>query len=221
MAVLSTGVAALAVPAAVVPAATDAQGPTPAPEQQPADQQDQSAKLHVKTRKHARIGSAVPVKGSISTGEAGRDILVQRASRRGWKTVARTNTRADGRFVAKWRTRNAGRYEVRVRTAGSEVPARRVGGKVNVYRPASASWYGPGLYGNKLACGGTLTPSTLGVAHKSLPCGTKVALRYRGRSVTVPVIDRGPYVAGREYDLTAATKNRLRFGSTGTVGSSK
>jgi len=48
-----------------------------------------------------------------------------------------------------------------------------------------------------------------------------VRLRYHGRSITAPVIDRGPYVGGRVYDLTAATKNRLRFGSTGTVWSSK
>jgi rare lipoprotein A len=86
-----------------------------------------------------------------------------------------------------------------------------------VYRRASASWYGPGLYGRKLACGGTLTAGTLGVAHRSVPCGTKVTLRYRGRTVRVPVIDRGPFVAGREFDLTAATKAKLRFGSTGTV----
>jgi rare lipoprotein A len=35
--------------------------------------------------------------------------------------------------------------------------------------------------------------------------------------VRVPVVDRGPYVAGREFDLTAATKQKLGFGSTGTV----
>ena len=77
----------------------------------------------------------------------------------------------------------------RLAAAGSD-RARRV----NVYRPASASYYGPGLYGNRMACGGTLTPGTVGVAHKTLPCGTKVHLRYRGRTVTAPVIDRGPFV---------------------------
>ena len=86
------------------------------------------------------------------------------------------------------------------------VAARRVSGSasatrhVTVYRPAAASFYGPGLYGGALACGGTLQPGTLGVAHKWLPCGTRVRLRYRGRSVTVPVIDRGPYVGGRDFD---------------------
>jgi rare lipoprotein A (peptidoglycan hydrolase) len=77
------------------------------------------------------------------------------------------------------------------------------------YRPVTATWYGPGLYGNRMACGSKLTHHTLGVAHKSLPCGTKVALRYRGRTVVVPVIDRGPYSRGVEYDLTSATAHSL------------
>jgi rare lipoprotein A len=86
-----------------------------------------------------------------------------------------------------------------------------------VYRHAYASWYGPGFFGGHLACGGRLTPGTLGVANKRLPCGTKITLRYHGRSVRVPVIDRGPYVGGREYDLTAATKQRLGFRGHGYV----
>jgi uncharacterized membrane protein len=73
------------------------------------------------------------------------------------------------------------------------------------------------LSGNGVACGGTLMPGTLGVAHKTLPCGTMVKLRYHGRSITVPVIDRGPYVAGRDYDLTEATRDRLGFPGVDTV----
>ena len=82
------------------------------------------------------------------------------------------------------------------------------------YRPVKATWYGPGLYGNRLACGGRLTHRTIGVAHKSLACGTKVALRYRGRTVVVPVIDRGPYARGVSYDLTAATARKLGMTQT-------
>ena len=80
-----------------------------------------------------------------------------------------------------------------------------------MYRKANASWYGPGLYGNRLGCGGTLTAGRLGVAHKSLPCGAKVTLRHGGHVVRVPVIDRGPYVGGREFDLTAATAQQARL----------
>jgi len=66
-------------------------------------------------------------------------------------------------------------------------------------------------YGLGLACGGVLGPSQLGVAHKTAPCGTLISFTYAGRSLTVPVIDRGPYVAGREWDLTGATAAALAF----------
>jgi rare lipoprotein A (peptidoglycan hydrolase) len=59
------------------------------------------------------------------------------------------------------------------------------------------------------------------VANRTLPCGTKVTLRYGSRSVTVPVIDRGPFSGSREWDLTAATKSRLGFPDTGVVWTTK
>jgi rare lipoprotein A len=85
------------------------------------------------------------------------------------------------------------------------------------YRPARASWYGPGFFGRRTACGTVLGHATLGVAHKQLPCGTKVALRYRGRTVVVPVIDRGPYSRGIDYDLTYATAQKLGIQHTSRV----
>jgi rare lipoprotein A (peptidoglycan hydrolase) len=108
-----------------------------------------------------------------------------------------------------------GSRHVIVRVGGRRFRAHRI--RVNAYRPAEASYYGPGLYGGGLACGGTLTPSKLGVANKTLPCGASVTLRYHRHTVTVPVIDRGPFAGNREYDLTAATKAKLGFPSTGTV----
>jgi hypothetical protein len=72
-----------------------------------------------------------------------------------------------------------------------------------------ASYFGPGLYGNGTACGLTLTTTLQGVAHRTLPCGSLVHLAYAGHDVTVPVVDRGPNVAGREFDLTYATKLAL------------
>src|SRR3954449_5864961 len=82
------------------------------------------------------------------------------------------------------------------------------------YQPAKATWYGPGFFGHRTACGAKLTHATLGVAHKRLPCGTKVAIRYRGRTVVVPVIDRGPYSRGVDYDLTYATARKLGMDQT-------
>jgi hypothetical protein len=65
------------------------------------------------------------------------------------------------------------------------------------------SWYGPGFYGNRTACGVVvLEKDTVGVAHRTLPCGTRVTFRYNGRTVTTEVIDRGPYVKGRIWDMT-------------------
>ncbi|MGC1165235.1 MAG: septal ring lytic transglycosylase RlpA family protein [Solirubrobacterales bacterium] len=133
--------------------------------------------------------------------------------------VLRTRTKANGTFALRWSPERIGNYAVHAfgihgkRTRGSASVARRL----TSYRQAGASYYGPGLYGNGVACGGTLMPRTLGVAHKTLPCGTMVKLRYQGRSLTVPVIDRGPYVANRAYDLTAAVKERLGFPGVGTV----
>lgn len=77
-----------------------------------------------------------------------------------------------------------------------------------------ASWYGPGLYGNPTACGQRLTTSLQGVAHRRLPCGTRVTLAHNGRFVTVPVVDRGPYVDGLTFDLTYATARALGFSGT-------
>ena len=131
--------------------------------------------------------------------------------------VLALRTRSNGAFRADWDAGQIGNYGVEAfgvhdkRVRGSHSKVRHL----TSYRLAGASYYGPGLYGNGVACGGTLMPGTLGVANKTLPCGTMVKLRYSGRQVTVPVIDRGPYVAGREYDLTTATKDRLGFPGVG------
>ena len=72
-----------------------------------------------------------------------------------------------------------------------------------------ASWYGPGMWGNRTACGQTLTAELGGVAHRTLPCGSLVTLRYGDSTVVVPVVDRGPFNGAREFDLTYATKTAL------------
>jgi len=78
-------------------------------------------------------------------------------------------------------------------------------------RSAGATWYGPGLYGRHTACGQTLRPTTIGVAHKTLPCGTAVKFIYHGRSIVARVIDRGPYSAGNSWDLTNGARLALGF----------
>ncbi len=83
--------------------------------------------------------------------------------------------------------------------------------------PRIATWYGPGLYGNRTACGLTLTKSLRGVAHRKLPCGAVVTLYYGGRFTTAHVVDRGPYSGGATFDLTAATARALGLTSTSQV----
>lgn len=80
-----------------------------------------------------------------------------------------------------------------------------------------ASWYGPGFYGNRTACGQTYTPASWGIAHKTLGCGTTVSITHAGRTVSAPVIDRGPYIAGREVDLSAALAQSLGFAGVHVV----
>jgi hypothetical protein len=92
---------------------------------------------------------------------------------------------------------------------------------VALMRYRRATWYGPGLYGNRTACGKRLRPATLGVAHKSLPCGTPVTFYRGGRFITVPVIDRGPFRRGVAWDLTAAAAKRLDMSSTTRLRSTR
>lgn len=81
-------------------------------------------------------------------------------------------------------------------------------------RKQLATWYGPGFYGNRTACGQRLTKGTVGVAHKTLPCGSKVTIKYKGRFLRTRVIDRGPYAHGASWDLTYAAAKELRFQAT-------
>lgn len=81
------------------------------------------------------------------------------------------------------------------------------------------SWHGPGFFGSGTACGQTYTREILGVAHRSLPCGTLVTFRNpaNGRQVTVPVIDRGPYAAGRTWDMSRALCDYLDHCYAGAI----
>lgn len=219
-----TTIAAMAAVPAV--ASSDTQSPQPAqPTAAPATATPvatkASASLTVDSvRRTVLAGKRVVVRGHLNPAGSRAVVSLQvRGAKGGWTTVDHDRTSRHGRYVLTWRAAKTGEKKLRVHFGGSKVmgSTKHTAGTTRIYRRAFVSWYGPGLYGGHLACGGTLSPGTLGVANKSLPCGTKVTLHYKGRTVRVPVVDRGPYVAGREYDLTAATKQKLGFGSTGTV----
>ena len=82
----------------------------------------------------------------------------------------------------------------------------------------NVSWYGPAFYGKRTACGLAMTQSLLGVAHRTLPCGTLITFRNpsNGRTLTLPVVDRGPYVYGRDWDLTGGACLALGHCYTGS-----
>jgi rare lipoprotein A (peptidoglycan hydrolase) len=84
-------------------------------------------------------------------------------------------------------------------------------------RSAGATWYGPGFYGNRTACGQVLRPDTIGVAHRSLPCGTTVKFVYHGQFLITKVIDRGPYTRGNSWDLTNGARMALGFNGSGQL----
>jgi rare lipoprotein A len=191
---------------------------------QPIDGYTGKERVQVRSRTVSRVansatyGDTVRVKGKVRPTDAGRRVVVRMAGAK-----ERTHTNGHGRFTVRLPANKLGTHRVTVKSGGSKLASasRDKAGKVTVYRNALASWYGPGLYGNGVACGGTLTPSTIGVANKTLPCGTKVKFRYHGHSVTAPVIDRGPYSGNREFDLTEATKNKLHFPGVATLQASK
>jgi hypothetical protein len=130
--------------------------------------------------------------------------------------------------------RTAGDFERSISApAGNAPPAPRVdplqpppivgggafeGKVVDLWRlDPNVSWYGPGFYGRRTACGYALTESLVGVAHRTLPCGTLVQFRNGGRVVSARVVDRGPYVAGRQWDLTAGLCRALAHCYTGAL----
>jgi hypothetical protein len=197
-----------------------AQTGTSTSDTQPTARAAMEPRIAVRYRKlDVRAGRRTAVAGTVTPAVFGLVVSLQVRRGQHWKPIDRDRTDAAGRYRLRERLRQTGSARVRVRVADGPgvLPGKRVIGRLNVYRYAQASWYGPGLYGNATGCGGTLQAGRLGVAHKSLPCGTMVTLKHGRREVRVPVIDRGPYVGGREYDLTEATAQRLRFRGHGAI----
>jgi hypothetical protein len=149
--------------------------------------------------------------------EGTRHVRLQGRSGHRWQTLAKTRTRHSGRFTLAYRAVTGTNRNLRVLFAGDAANARASApaGTVTVYQPAVASWYYDA--GLQTGCGFN---ARYGVANKSLPCGTKVQFRYGGRTVMATVDDRGPYVAGRTWDLGQSTRAALGFEGVGTVWAS-
>jgi len=170
------------------------------------------------------LGRTMHVRGTLQ-GAAGQTVVVERREGDGtWEQAATAIAGDDGSFDAAWKTDHIGHFALRARLlsssdAGAAAAAAALPtSQITVFRSALATWFGPGFYGRRTACGQVMTHRLLGVAHRSLPCGTKVALLYKGRTITVPVVDRGPFANGAGYDLTSATAAALGMTHTSRIG---
>ena len=150
-------------------------------------------------------------------GAPGRRRSTSTRPRRRGRSRRAPRVKPDGTFVARWKPRRIGTFRTRA-LVGREAQAASASPELTltVFRPAIATWYGPGFYGNTTACGLEMTEELVGVAHRSLPCGTNVAVRYGSRTLVVPVVDRGPFGGEAKWDLTAAAAQQLGFDRDGS-----
>jgi peptidoglycan lytic transglycosylase len=177
----------------------------------------------ITTRAGTMRGKLARFRGSVPASAAGRTVTIERFddTAQAWTAVATATVAADGTYIARWRATLVGEYRIRAvlqTTSDASTASASPELAITVHRSAVATWYGPGFYGRKTACGVKMTRTLLGVAHRRLPCGAEVAVLYKGRRITVPVIDRGPFRHGTSYDLTAATAQALGFEHTDRLG---
>jgi rare lipoprotein A len=163
----------------------------------------------------------VRVSGAFTTALAGRSVNVERKTPAGrWQRATHARIRSTGRFAVTWKTNATRVHELRVvlapeaaekaaSSASTRATADAPSVRIAVLGRAKATWYGPGFYGQKTACGLTLQADTVGVASRTLPCGTQVEIRRGGKSVVAPVIDRGPFANGADFDLTKNVADQI------------
>jgi hypothetical protein len=179
----------------------------------------------LRTSSAALLGGVLSFTGSTPRHDARRTVEIERLepATNTWLAAASGRVNRHGGFLVRWRTNLLGRVAMRAiviaspraRTASTDSsPAA----EITIYLPARASYYGPGFYGQKTACGQTLSALTIGVANRTLPCGTLVEVSYENQRLTVPVIDRGPYANGADWDLTQAAAQPLGITETVRVG---
>ncbi len=118
-----------------------------------------------------------------------------------------------------WAEGSAGEVDevARPSTGGISVPSRQEPDPQEDARTMVASYYGYSLEGSPTATGEPFEPEGYTAAHKSLPLGTKLEVGYGGESVRVVVNDRGPYVEGRDIDLSLAAAREVGLVDPGTA----
>jgi rare lipoprotein A len=209
--------------ALAAPAAAGADDPAPSTGGTPAPVEDPG----LTATAHLLVGNVAVFRGVLPN-DAGRTVTIERLDvvTAMWLPIATTTIGDDGAYLARWRADVTGRMTTRATvahaaesdTGAALALAAPLETTVTVYRPAMATWYGPGFYGRTTACGLRMSRKLLGVAHRKLPCGTPVAITYKGNAITVPVVDRGPFKRGHNWDLTKAAAAALDFTYTDRIG---
>ena len=179
--------------------------------------------ITITTEASAFIRGGVSVSGSVPASDSGDTVEIDQLSSNAtatWGPVAYTSAQPGGSFAAAWHPSRAGQLTIRAVIQGGQASSAAAAPTLSltVYRRSKATLYGPGFWGHRTACGVILRRRTIGVANRTLPCGTQVQLYYKGRVITVPVIDRGPYAHGANWDLTMATGRALGALTTVVIG---
>ena len=175
------------------------------------------------TRPGELLGHTLRFRGAVGAEQAGRTLQIQRQVAGGaWTQTATATVAPDGTFLARWRTDEIGSFAVRALIAGTQAQAADAAPlttSVTVYRPARATWFGPGFYGKHTACGQVHEPRA---ARRRPPHAARAARRSRSSSPAsrspCPVIDRGPFANGARYDLTSAIAQAVGMTETSTIG---
>jgi len=199
---------------------------TPAPPTQSGNRPVSASGSGITILSHASgfLRNHVRFTGSVPASARGQVVEIERRGHEtdwNWAPTAHSTVGSDGSFSVTWRANHIGRFAFRailqsasgLRAAGASPTVT-----VTVYRVATATQYGPGFYGKRTACGIKLTRHTIGLANRTLRCGEHVSIYYQGRTLSVPVIDRGPYANGADFDLTMATGTALGIGGTARIG---
>jgi rare lipoprotein A len=194
--------------------------------------------ITLQTRASAMLRKGLSFSGTAPQSLAGDTIEIERSGHETnwtWAPTVSATVGSDGTFSAVWSTDHIGRFSIRAivssaTAAGTSTTSSAAATPtastadttpsltVTVYRPSLATQYGPGFYGRRTACGQKLKPGTIGLANRTLTCGESVAIYYQGRTLVVPVIDRGPYANGADWDLTEATGKALGIAGTAQIG---
>jgi len=167
-------------------------------------------------------GQPTVASGTLAASDAGQPVALEIESKPGiWVAAATSTVAPDGSYSVSWIAKGVGTFALRVVSGALASATASIGtpqSTLVILKSVIATWYGPGLYGRRTACGEKLTRNIVGVANRKLACGTPVTLYYGGKELTVPVIDRGPYANGASLDLTSATAQELGITETVSLG---